>query len=456
MEENRGFGTRIGYIMSMAGFCIGIGNMWKFPYMVGANGGGAFLIIYLACVLLIGVPLFLIEVQLGRSSQLSGIAGMRLLAPKKKGFWSGAIGWVAVITVFLICCYFWTIMGWNVGYIGKVASGSLYGLDNAAIVDTFANFSGSWGCVACIAGCAIFSWLMMNTDFKKGVEKLCTFAMPALFILLIGLAIYSNTLPGSNAGLRWYLVPDFSDVDILAVVQAAAVQVFYSIGVGMCCGFVYGSYIKKDANMVVDTSLCGLMDTAVATLSGLVITPALFAFGIEPASGPSLIFISLPQMFTSMGNVPGRIFGVLFLLAIFLACITSMVGVLECMVANMCDAYGWTRRKANNIVISVTFILSVIVTLNQGNGILANLKVLGMDIFSFFDCVSSAFGLALGALMMWVFAMFVWGFKKFQAEANSGATGKIRIWNWMKWYYYIPLPIILVFVIYCIMRMYFG
>ncbi|MBM6830266.1 sodium-dependent transporter [Anaerotignum lactatifermentans] len=254
-NESRGFGTRIGYILSMAGFCIGIGNLWKFPYMVGANGGGAFLICYLIIALCVGVPLFLIEVQIGRSSQLSGIAGMRRLTGKKGSGWN-AIGWIALFTVTIICFYLITIIGWNLGYIVKVATGSLSGMDGAAIAQEFTDFSGSWSCVGYTVIVVVLGWILMNTGVKTGVEKVCTFAMPLLIVMLIGLAIYANTLPGSREGLMWYITPDFSKINV-SVFQAAAVQVFYSIGVGMCCGIVYGSYINKKADMVGDTASVG-------------------------------------------------------------------------------------------------------------------------------------------------------------------------------------------------------
>lgn len=441
--------------MALAGFCIGIGNMWKFPYIVGANGGGTFLIVYIISVVAVGLPLFILEQQLGRSSQLSGIAGMEKLAPKHKKFWSITGGWFGLITIMLIACYFWSILGWNIGYIIKVADGSLYGLSNEAVTQTFVDFSGSWACVGCAAIAAVMCWLMMSTDFKKGVEKVCKFALPTLIVLMIGLAIYSASLPGAGAGLEWYLKPEFSNTDMFATVQAAVVQVFYSVGIGMSCAFVYGSYVKKNDNLCGNSLTAVIMDTLVAVLSGLVITPALFAFGIEPAAGPGLIFISLPQMFTAMGNVPGRIFGLIFLFAVFLACITSMAAILESIVANMGDKFGWSRKKGRNFAILVPFAVSIIVTLNQGSGSLTGLSFFGMDLFSLLDMLGSAFGLTLTAIFMVLFVIFVKKFSWFQKEANMGA-GRFRIGSWMKWYYYVIIPVILAFVFYCILRMYFG
>jgi NSS family neurotransmitter:Na+ symporter len=274
-------------------------------------------------------------------------------------------------------------------------------------------------------------------------------------VLLIGLAIYSCNLPGAGKGLRWYLVPDFSAVDFMDIFQAAVVQVFFSVGIGMAIAFVYGSYVAKDSNLCTDSVIAVAMDTSVAFLAGMVIMPALFAYGIAPSSGPGLIFISLPQLFNSMGPVAGRIFGCLFLFAVFLACITSMVAVLEGAVVNLGERFNIPRKTANLIVVLVTYGVSVIVTLNQGVGVLSAFKIFGMDIFSFFDMIGTAFGLTFSAVSELAFVVFVMGFAKFQQEVNMGA-GKIRVGNWMKGYYNVVLPVILIFVVICVFRMYFG
>ncbi|MBM6830274.1 sodium-dependent transporter [Anaerotignum lactatifermentans] len=456
--KQEGFSSKFAHIMTLAGFCIGISNMWKFPYMVGANGGGIFLLIYLVCAVLVGLPLFILEQQLGRSATLAGVPGMAKLSNKSK-FWTFGAGWLGLITVMLIACYFWTILGWNVGYIFKTASGALYGLgtDNAAVAAEFSSFSGSWGCVFAALLCAILAWFMLNTGFKQGVEKLCTYALPTLMVLLVGLAIYSNMLPGANAGLKWYLTPNFEGVDIPAAFQAAVVQVFFSVGVGMACAFVYGSYMSKKDNLMQDSCIAVCCDTFVAFMSGMVVTPALFAFGIEPSAGPGLIFISLPQIFNAMGNIPGRIFGTLYLIAVFLACLTSIVAVLEAGVANLGQRYGWSRRKTTTLVTFVTFGISVLVTRNMApEGALSGMTFLGdFGLFDTLDCLASGFGLTFGALFMLLFVLFKYGFPRFMEEANWGAGDKLRLRPWMKWYYMIPLPIFLVATAICIIGMYF-
>lgn len=452
--KDRGFGSRIGYILSMAGFCIGVGNMWKFPYMVGANGGGAFLLCYIAMAIFVGIPLFLIEVQLGRSSQLSGISGMQKLTGKKGSFWN-SIGWLGTVSGFIIGVYCLPLVGgWVLGYIFKIAGGSLRGMNNEQVIKAFADYSGSWNCVALTAVYAFFVWLIMNTGVKRGVEKLCKIAMPTLIVLLIGLAIYSNTLPGSRKGLLWYLTPDFSAITF-NVLQAAAVQVFFSIGIGMCCGFVYGSYIKKDANMVGDTAGVAMLDTFVAILSGLVITPALFAFNIEPTSGSSLIFITLPQMFNAMSPVAGTLFGVLFLIAIFLAGTTTVVGFFEAVQTNLMDTLGWGRKKADLVTTVAAFVFALPATLSVGTGALSEVRLFGYGIFDFYDVISSAFGLTIGAVLMLLFVLFKWRFENFRREANLGAGRRIYIWVPMSTYYKFILPLLLALVVYGIIAAYF-
>lgn len=456
--KQEGFSSKFAHIMTLAGFCIGISNMWKFPYMVGANGGGIFLLIYLICAVIVGLPLFILEQQLGRSAGLAGGPGMAKLSNGSK-FWTATAGWLGLITVLLIGCYFWTIMGWNIGYIFKTASGSLYGLgtDTAAVSAEFSSFSGSWGCVLGSLLCAALAWFMLNTGFKTGVEKLCSIALPTLIVLLIGLAVYSNLLPGANEGLKWYLTPNLEGVDLGNAFQAAVVQVFFSVGVGMACAFVYGSYMSKKDNLMQDSVLAVTCDTFVAFMSGMVVTPALFAFGIEPSASPGLIFISLPQMFNEMGNIPGRIFGTFYLIAVFLACLTSIVAVMEAGVANFGQRFGWSRRKASSLVVLITFGMSILVTRNMsGDSILGGMTFLGdYGLFDTLDCLASGFGLTLGALFMLLFVIFRYGYKKFMDEANEGATGRLRLRPWMKWYYTIPLPILLLVTTYFIIRMYF-
>ena len=450
METKRGFASRLGFIMSMAAFSIGIGNLWKFPYVVGNNGGGAFLMVYLIIVLIIGVPAFLIELTLGRSSQLSPIGGMRKLEGKKTG-WS-SIGWLGCVAIFIIVSYATMIVGgWTGGYIFKIVTGSLQGLTPDEIAGVFGSFCGAPIILAFAAVQAFLLWLCLVSGVKKGVEKVCSILLPTLFVIMIILAIYANTLPGALDGLKWYVTPDFSAVTTDSI-AAAATQVFFSIGIGMCCAFVYGSYIQKDSNLTQSVTMTAVLDTLVAVLAGLICVPALFAFNIEPTAGPSLIFITLPQLFNAMGSF-GTIFGALFMICVFFAGFTSILGGSEALVATICDSRGWGRKKAATVIVVAQYLFSILFTLSFGSGAIAQIKVMGLGLFDFSDFIASLC-MGLGALLMVVYVIRRWGFQKFQEEANAGATGVIRVYNWMKPYICIVFPVLLVVVIYWVVRMY--
>lgn len=453
MENKRGFASRIGFILSMAAFSIGIGNLWKFPYMVGNNGGGAFLIVYLIAVVLVGIPGFLIELTLGRKSQLSPIKGMAKLEGKKKSPWS-IIGVTSVAAIFIMVSYATTIVGgWTLAYIVKLASGQLAGLTPDEVAATFGATSGAPYTIAFSAIEAVLLWLCLNGGIKKGVERVCSILLPVLFVIMLGLAVFANTLPGSSEGLLWYLTPDLSNLSMSGV-SAAAVQVMYSVGIGMCCAFVYGSYFDPKGNLPKCSLITTGMDTAIAILAGLICVPALFSFGIEPTAGPSLIFITLPNLFNAMGSF-GMIFGLLFMICVFFAGFTSNLGGSEALVASIGDSSKKLSRKTiATIVVVAQFLFSIAFTFSFGTGALGQLRILGLGFFDFF-CLISDICLCLGAIGMLAYVLFRWGFKGFQEAVNEGATGKIRVRGWMKGYICYVYPIVLLVVLYFLISAYF-
>ena len=455
MEQKRGFASRIGFIFSMAAFCIGIGNLWKFPYMVGNNGGGAFLLLYLAAVLLVGIPAFVIELTMGRKSRLSPIAGMRTLAGKEKTPWS-VIGVLGCIAIFIMVSYAAMIVGgWTIGYIVKLISGSLSGLTPDELGAAFGSFTSQPINVVYSAIQVFLVWMCLCGGVKKGVEKVNSILMPVLLAIMIGLAAYSVCLPGAMEGLKWYLIPDFSKIS-MASVSAACVQVFYSIGVGMCCAYVYGSYFAPKGKLVGSAVTTAVMDTSVAVLAGLICVPALFVFGIEPTAGPSLIFVTLPNLFNSMGSF-GLIFGLLFMICVFFAGFSSNIGGSEALVAVLCDAKpNWSRRKVSTIVCVAQFLFSILFILSfGGSAMLSNLKILNLGFFDFFDFVSSLC-LSLGTILMLAFLLFRWKFSGFMEAANEGSEGsKVKVYKWMKGYICYIYPIVLVVVFFFIMDVYF-
>ena len=451
--EKRGFSSSLGFLLSMAAFSIGIGNLWKFPYIVGANGGGAFLLVYLAIVLLVGIPGFLIELTLGRTSGLSPLKGMEKLEGGKTG-WS-IIGVLGMFAIFTICSYATMIVGgWTGSYLVEIATGGLSQLDSAGIAEFFGAFAGSNTTIIFGALQAVLLWLCLCSGVKKGVEKVCSILLPTLFVILIVLAVYSNTLPGASEGLLWYLTPNMDNVS-MNTVSAAACQVFYSIGMGQCGAFVYGSYIDKKTNLTKSVFTGAIMDTMCAVLAGLVIVPALFAFGIEPTAGPSLIFITLPHLFNAMGSF-GTVFGMLFMICVFFAGFTSILGGSEGLVACICDKYENINRKTAATAICIAeFLFSILFVFSFRGGFFAEFTALGLGFFDFFDFLATA-AMGLGVMAMLCYVLFRWKFYKLQEEANAGATGKIRVYNWMKVYINYIYPLVMIFVLYCLFQSYFG
>ena len=452
MENKRGFSSTLGFLLSMAAFSIGIGNLWKFPYIVGANGGGAFLLVYLLIVILVGIPGFLIELTLGRASGLSPIKGMEKLEGKKTG-WS-VIGVLGCFAIFTICSYATMIVGgWTGNYILNLITGSMKSLDSAGISNLFGATAGSNLTIIFSFLQAALLWLCLISGVKIGVEKVCSVLLPTLFIILVVLAFYSNSLPGSTEGLLWYLTPNLKNVS-MNTVSAAACQVFYSIGMGQAGAFVYGSYINKKANLTKSVVAGAAMDTFIAVLAGLVIVPALFAFDLEPAMGPSLVYITLPNLFNAMGSF-GTAFGLLFMICVFFAGFTSILGGSEALVATVCDTKPSVNRKvAATAVCAAEFLFSILFTFSFRGGFFAEFKALGLGFFDFFDFLATT-GMALGVAVMLVYILSRWKFYKFQSEANEGAGSKIRVHSWMKYYINYGYPVVLIIVFVCLAQMYF-
>lgn len=450
--EKRGFSSTLGFLLSMAAFSIGIGNLWKFPYIVGANGGGVFLLVYLLIVILVGIPGFLIELTLGRTAGLSPVKGMAKLEGKKTG-WS-VIGILGCFSIFTICSYATMIVGgWTGNYILNLITGSMKSLDSAGIAELFGATAGSNMTILFAALQALLLWFCLISGVKKGVEKVCTILLPTLFVILVVLAIYSNTLPGASEGLKWYLTPNMDNFS-MDTISAAACQVFYSIGMGQCGAFVYGSYIDKKTNLTKSVAAGAAMDTFIAVLAGLVIVPALFSFGIEPAAGPSLVYITLPNLFNAMGTF-GTVFGLLFMICVFFAGFTSILGGSEALVATISDSVEKIHRKSAATIICVAeFLFSILFTFSFRGGFFAEFKALGLGFFDFFDFLATT-GMAVGVAVMLVYILCRWKFYKFQSEANEGATGKIRVYGWMRYYINYGYPVVLIIVFICLAQMYF-
>jgi len=422
MENNvRGnWGTRIGFIAAAAGSAVGLGNIWKFPYITGQYGGAAFVIVYLLFVILVCIPVMSSELLIGRLTGKNPVGAFKQLVPKSSWWLVGAMG---ILAGFIILSFYSVIGGWAVSYIFKSAAYMASGGEKAA--DVFVGFITSP--VAPLVWHGIFMAICIGivmAGVEKGIEKYSKILMPALVVLMFILIIRSITLPGSAEGLSFYLKPDFSKLSAAAILAALG-QAFFSLSLGMGCMITYGSYLKKDTNIPTDAYWISGADTAIAFLAGLMIFPAVFAFGLEPGAGPGLTFITVPAVFASMGTV-GHLFGIIFFVLLTFAAVTSAISLLEVVCAYFIDEAKWDRKKATVIMGIIIFLLGVPCSL--GLGVWSNIKIIGgRDILDSLDFVASNIFLPLGGFLMLVFIGWFWGTDKAIKAGNEGAKSGITL-----------------------------
>ncbi len=413
------WGSRLGFILATAGFAVGLGNIWRFPYVVGENGGGAFLLLYLAFALVIGVPLMTMELTLGRKAQLSPIAGMRRLTGSWKSPWN-LIGWLGVGTMALIVSYYVMLMGWIVAYAGILGMGKPLGADPEQTARSFTAFTTRPGAqiVLTLLLCVLIS-LVLRRGLQAGLERLAKVAMPLLAFMMVGLAAWSILLPGAGAGLAWLFRPDFSALNG-QVALAALGQAFYSIGIGMGAAFAFGSYLPPGhSDIPGSVVIVVIADTVMAVLAGLVIFPALFAMDMAPDSGPTLLFVSMPALFAIMPG--GRIFGFLFFTLLTVAALTSVIAGFELLTTVLKDTGKITRKGAAAVVGLFAWAASVIVIMTEGPW--QGFTLAGRDLFGFLDFVSGNYMLTTGGFLIALYVAVSWGWRRFQSDANEGAAG---------------------------------
>ncbi len=442
MAARESWGSRFGFIMATAGFAVGLGNIWRFPYMTGMNGGGAFLLVYILIVAVIGLPLMIIEVGLGRRAQLSPIAGMAKLCRSRTNPWN-LIAWMGVTAAVAINAYYMMLIGWIVGYFVMTLTGGLNGLPADQLQPTFAAFTTNPGPLLAYTLLSItVMTLIVRQGLGTGLERLARIAMPLLFILLVALAVRSLTLPGAVEGVKWFLTPDFSQINA-ATVLAALGQAFFSLGVGMAAGFAFGGYMHpRDSDVPGNVAIVVACDTAVAVLAGFVIFPALFAFNIAPDSGPGLLFVTMPQLFEQMPG--GVFFGGAFFFLLLLAGITSAAAIFEVIAASLIDGYGISRTKAAVATGGLWAVLSTLVILGEGPW--SALQLFGLTIFGLLDVASTNFLLPAGGLALALYTVFVWKFDGFRDDVNVGA-GRLRVTGWLRPAVLIVIPIGVVLVL---------
>ncbi len=442
MERER-LGSRLGFLLLSAGCAIGVGNVWKFPYMAGQYGGGAFVLVYLFFLIVLGVPVMTMEFALGRASRKSPVRLYSKLAPEGSKW--HLHGYVAMLGNYILMMFYTTVTGWMVQYFVNMARGKFVGEDAAGVAAIFGEMLADpitmtiYMLIVVVAGFAINSIGLQN-----GVEKVTKVMMLALMVIMVVLAFNSIFMEGGEEGLKFYLLPDFArmkEIGMADVIGGAMSQAFFTLSLGIGSMAIFGSYIGKERALMGESVRVAVLDTFVALASGLIIFPACFAYGVEADSGPSLIFITLPNIFN---NIPmGRVWGSLFFIFLTFAAFSTILAVFENILSCTMDLTGWGRKKAslvNGIIISIISIPCIL-----GFNVWSSFQPLGpgSGVLDLEDFVISNLILPLGSLIYVLFCVsrYGWGWDKFIAEANEGAGLKVA--KWMRPYMTYVLPIII-------------
>ena len=446
MKEREQFKSRIGFILLSAGCAIGIGNVWRFPYVVGENGGGIFVLFYLIFLLLIGVPILSMEFSVGRASKKSPVKSFKVLE-KTNQKWH-LHGYMSLLGNICLMIFYTTVSGWMLKYFYNFLTGQFNGLSTADVQNVFSQVLASpstnvfWMIVVVALGMFICSKGLQN-----GVERITKVMMIGLLGLIVVLAIHGVLLDGGMAGVKFYLYPDFqkiSEIGLMNVIVSAMNQAFFTLSIGIGSMAIFGSYLNKEQTLLKEATNVAVLDTFVAIMAGLIIFPACFSFGINPDSGPSLIFITLPNVFVSMAG--GQIWGALFFLFMSFASLSTVIAVFENIIACTMELLNIERKKAVVINFIVISILSLPCAL--GFNVLSGIQPLGTGstILDLEDRIVSQFFLPLGSLVYLLFctSKYGWGFENYQKEANIGKGLKVP--HWVKFYVTIILPIIVIFV----------
>lgn len=438
------FGSRFGALVAMAGSAVGLGNLWRFPYLVGENGGAAFIIIYIALSFLICMPIFISEFVVGRRSQKNAYAAFRDLSGGTAWRW---VGLFTVIVPLVVLSYYSVIGGWSIEYFLKSCTFSFTGNVSRASMNTmFTDFvSAPWAPLIFQTFFLLATTLIVVVGIKNGIEKFSKVMMPMLFFIVMAIAVYSLTLPGSGKGVDYLFKPDFSKIDA-KVCAAALGQAFFSLSLGFGTMMTYASYVDKKENILYQSTATAVSDLAFALIAGVAIMPAVFAFGLDPQSGPGLVFETLPYVFSQMPA--GGFVAILFFLALLVAALTSSISMLEVAVAFLVEEKKLSRMAACSILFVICWVVGAVCSLSFGP--LSGVEIGGRNIFDFFDNLSSNILMTLGSLLTVLFVG--WKLKKTDIydEFTNGGTLRtnVRIFGvlWFLIRYVAPVAIISIFV----------
>ncbi|MGE4282795.1 MAG: sodium-dependent transporter [Clostridia bacterium] len=445
-QERETFSSRLGFILISAGCAIGLGNVWRFPYITGLYGGGIFVLIYILFLLILGLPIMVMEFSVGRASQKSVAASFDVLEPKGSKW--HVFKWLAMAGNYLLMMFYTTISGWMLAYLFFMIRGDFMGITPAEVEGVFngltANAGASifWMTIVCILGFGVCS-----LGLKNGVEKITKLMMSCLLVIMIALVVRAVTLPNAMEGLSFYLLPNLESIaqnGLWSTVYAAMGQAFFTLSIGMGSMAIFGSYVSKERSLFGEGLNITILDTSVAIMSGLIIFPACFSFGVNPGSGPGLVFITLPNIFNAMPA--GQLWGIAFYIFMVFAALSTVIAVFENIISFGIDLFGWSRKKA----VLINFIAIVILSLPcaLGFNVLSGFNPLGEGtvILDLEDFIVSNNILPLGSLVYVLFCVsrYGWGWKNFINEANTGVG--IKFPNKPKFYLTFILPIIILIV----------
>ena len=439
-------GSRLGFILLSAGCAIGIGNVWKFPYVTGQNGGAIFVLIYLVCLILLGLPIMTMEFAMGRAAQTSPVKMYQQLKPGTSWKFHGYLCMLG--NVVLLMCYC-TITGWMIQYFVDTAAGKFLGLDSAGVAAMFpAMMQNTGAMVFYTLFVVVLATVVCSFSLQKGLERITKWMMLALLSIMILLAVNSCLLEGSGAGLQFYLLPDwnrFLETGPINVIAAAMNQSFFSLSLGIGAMAIFGSYLHKDRSLMGEAVNVVFLDTFVAFTAGLIIFPACSAFSVEAGSGPGLVFETLPNIFNALPG--GRVWGSLFFVFMSFAALSTVFAVTENVIACLRDITGWQRRKA--CLVCGLSLMVLCLPCAMSFTVLADVKIMGLSIMDFEDFFVNNLLLPLGSLIFVIFCVsrYGWGWQKFIAEANEG-TG-LKVPGWLRWYatFCIPVVIAIIFLL---------
>jgi len=445
--KRESFKSRLGFLLVSAGCAIGIGNVWRFPYVVGQNGGGLFVLLYLIFLIAMGLPVLTMELAVGRASRKSAVQGYQAL--EKPGSKWHIHGWFAIAGCYMLMMYYTTVSGWMVTYFYKFITGEFVsGMIAEKAGNVFANLLSDpvqmafWMILIVVAG-----FLVCSQGLQNGLEKISKGMMSALLVLIIVLAVHSFVLPGAGEGVKFYLIPSIDtvrDVGFGNVIAAAMNQAFFTLSLGVAAMEIFGSYMNKDFSLAGEGVRICALDTFVAIMSGLIIFPACFSYGVEVGAGPSLIFITLPNVFVNMAG--GRVWGSLFFLFMTFASFSTVIAVFENIMSFCMDMFGWSRKKAALVNCIAILVLSLPCVL--GYNVWSNLHLIGgRDVLDSEDFIVSNLLLPLGSLVYLLFCVtkWGWGFDNYMKEANTGEG--IKIAKYLKPYFQFVLPVLILIIL---------